>query len=53
MGLGALSMYHFTEVPTILSNNRFVIFDPTRRYLPKHKSRILGGRRIKLNDMEG
>ena len=33
-GLGALTMYLFTDVPSIISGDYFIIFDPTRKYLP-------------------
>lgn len=36
-GRGALSMYHFTDVPMIVSGKSFLILDPQRRLLPKNK----------------
>ena len=33
-GLGSLTMYHFTDIPSLISGDYFVIFDPERRYLP-------------------
>lgn len=33
-GLGSLSLYLFTDIPSMISGEHFIIFDPTRRYLP-------------------
>lgn len=33
-GRGSLTMYHFTDVPSMISGEYFVIFDPSRRFLP-------------------
>ncbi|TDL27706.1 hypothetical protein BD410DRAFT_325666 [Rickenella mellea] len=36
-GLGALSFYHFTELPMIVSADCVLFLDPSRRYLPKER----------------
>lgn len=36
-GRGALSMYHFTDVPMIISSNYFLIIDPQQSFLPRNK----------------
>lgn len=36
-GRGALSMYHFTDVPMIISGNHFLILDPQQNFLPRNK----------------
>lgn len=36
-GRGALSMYHFTDVPMIISGNYFLILDPQQNFLPRNK----------------
>ena len=46
-GLGSLSMYLFTDIPSMISGEHFIIFDPTRRYLPY----ITGGPRRKAGVM--
>jgi hypothetical protein len=33
-GLGSLTMYLFTDVPSMISGEHFIIFDPTRQYHP-------------------
>src|SRR5205814_6655681 len=33
-GFGSLTMYRFTDVPSMISGEYFVIFDPSRTYLP-------------------
>lgn len=53
-GLGALTMYHFTDVPSMVSGKYFIIFDPSSRYLPvapgkKHRR---PGMRIPLSIMK-
>ena len=48
-GLGSLTMYHFTDIPSMISGNYFVIFDPSRRYLPLHQGRRRAGMRIPLS----
>ena len=53
-GLGSLTMYLFTDVPSIISGDYFIIFDPTRKYLPfahRHKKRQ-AGLRIRLSQMK-
>ncbi|KIO27691.1 hypothetical protein M407DRAFT_7186 [Tulasnella calospora MUT 4182] len=47
-GLGALTFYHFTEVPMIVSGSWVVLLDPSRRYLPLPKSS--SGIRIRLQE---
>ncbi|KAG9044331.1 hypothetical protein FS837_008337 [Tulasnella sp. UAMH 9824] len=37
-GLGALSFYHFTELPLAISGSDLLILDPSQRYLPRLKS---------------
>ena len=45
-GRGALTMYHFTDVPMLLSNDSFVILDPQQQVLPivyrKRRARRVG-----------
>lgn len=38
-GRGALSMYHFTDVPMLLSNESFLVLDPQQRVLPINYNR--------------
>ena len=38
-GRGALSMYHFTDVPMLLSNDSFLIIDPQQKVLPVNYNR--------------
>ena len=52
MGLGALSMYHFTQVPTLLSGNRIVILDPSREHLPRSVRGSRGGVWWKLGGLQ-
>ena len=49
-GLGSLTMYLFTDIPSMISGEYFIIFDPTRQYLPfrNGQSRRPGGTRLKL-----
>jgi sacsin len=51
-GLGSLTMYHFTDVPSMISGDYFVIFDPSRQYLPMHGGRRRAGMRIPLSIMK-
>jgi sacsin len=53
-GLGSLTMYLFTDVPTIISGEYFVMFDPQRQYLPFNRSRKRrqAGLRLKLSQMK-
>jgi len=52
-GLGALTMYLFTDVPSIISGEYFVMFDPTRRYLPFDRyGRRSAGLKIPLAQMK-
>ncbi|KAG8988700.1 hypothetical protein FRB90_002598, partial [Tulasnella sp. 427] len=39
-GLGALSFYHFTELPLILSGDRCLLLDPSKQYLPRDVGNI-------------
>jgi len=52
-GLGALTMYLFTDVPSMISGEYFVMFDPTRQYLPydPRSGRRLAGLKIPLAQM--
>jgi sacsin len=50
-GLGSLTMYHFTDVPSMISEKYFVIHDPSRRYLPLHGKKRRAGLRIPLSLM--
>jgi sacsin len=50
-GLGSLTMYHFTDVPSMISGEYFVILDPSRRYLPLHGKKRRAGLRIPLSLM--
>lgn len=36
-GRGALSMYHFTDVPMLVSGGSFLILDPQQELLPRNK----------------
>lgn len=36
-GRGALTMYHFTDVPMLVSGNYFLILDPQQNFLPRNK----------------
>ena len=38
-GRGALSMYHFTDVPTLISGGSMLILDPQQELLPKNRHR--------------
>jgi hypothetical protein len=38
-GVGTLTMYLFTDLPSFISGKYFVIFDPTRQYLPLDSNR--------------
>lgn len=53
-GLGSLTMYVFTDVPTIISGEYFVMFDPQRQYLPfdLSRKRRKAGLRLKLSQMK-
>jgi sacsin len=51
-GAGSLTMYHFTDIPSMISGNYFVMFDPSRRYLPLHQGRRRAGMRIPLEIMK-
>ncbi|KAF9191665.1 hypothetical protein BGZ51_006884 [Haplosporangium sp. Z 767] len=37
-GLGFNSVYHFTDVPSVLSGSHIGFFDPHRKYLPKNNT---------------
>lgn len=50
-GRGALSMYHFTDVPMIISGSSFLILDPQQNLLPRNKHyRRKAGVKISLSD---
>jgi len=36
-GRGALSMYHFTDMPVMISDRYFLILDPQQEFLPRNK----------------
>ena len=38
-GRGALSMYHFTDVPMLLSSDSFLVLDPQQKVLPMNNNR--------------
>ena len=50
-GLGSLTMYHFTDIPCLISGEWFVIFDPSRKYLPLSNGRTRAGLRVPLTIM--
>jgi sacsin len=53
-GLGSLTMYLFTDVPSMISGEYFIIFDPTRKHLPferRHRRRQ-AGMRLRLSQMK-
>ncbi|KAG8972482.1 hypothetical protein FRC05_009835 [Tulasnella sp. 425] len=37
-GLGALSFYHFTELPLAVSGRHLLLLDPSQRYLPRSRA---------------
>jgi sacsin len=52
-GLGSLTMYRFTDIPSLISGKYFIIFDPSRQYLPlgtNHRLRR-AGLKISLDQM--
>ena len=53
-GLGSLTMYLFTDIPSMISGEYFIIFDPTRQYLPIGigQNRPQAGTRLKLSNMK-
>ena len=52
-GIGSLTMYLFTDVPSMISGPYFIMFDPSRRYLPldSHHRQRRGGLRVRLAQM--
>lgn len=52
-GLGSLSMYLFSDIPSMISGQYFVMFDPTRKYLPYARGgrRRQAGVRLRLSHM--
>lgn len=36
-GRGAISMYHFTDVPMIISGHHFLVLDPQKKFLPRNR----------------
>ncbi|KAK3820135.1 MAG: hypothetical protein J3Q66DRAFT_439182 [Benniella sp.] len=52
-GLGFNSAYHFTDVPSVVSGEHIVFFDPQRKYLPKqHGEAAQGGHRYNFVKMK-
>lgn len=50
-GRGALSMYHFTDVPMLISGSSLLILDPQQHFLPKNKHhRRKAGVKMSLSD---
>lgn len=50
-GRGALSMYHFTDVPMLISGSSLLILDPQQHLLPKNKHhRRKAGVKMSLSD---
>lgn len=50
-GRGALSMYHFTDAPMIISGSSFLILDPQQQLLPRNKHyRRKAGVKMSLSD---
>jgi hypothetical protein len=41
-GLGALTMYHFTDVISILSGDKILFLDIHQKWLPDHKNSMMG-----------
>ena len=52
-GIGFNSVYHFTDVPQIVSGNYFVAFDPTLSYLPNNFIRNPSKPGVKINLKKG
>ena len=53
-GRGALSLYHFTDVPMLVSGKWFLIIDPQQELLPRNKLRKRKvGMRISLENLSG
>lgn len=52
-GRGALTMYHWTSVPSFISGDSFVIFDPEEQYLPLNSAtrKPRAGMKLKLQDV--
>lgn len=51
-GRGALSMYHFTDVPMLISGSSFLILDPQQHLLPRNKHhRRKAGVKMSLSDV--
>ena len=53
-GIGSLTMYLFTDLPSIISGEYFIIFDPARKYLPfdRNHRRRQAGLRVRLSQMK-
>jgi len=47
-GLGSLAMYQFTDVPSMISGRYFIIFDPSRKFLPLCGNKRRAGLRCPL-----
>ncbi|TCD64785.1 hypothetical protein EIP91_003622 [Steccherinum ochraceum] len=50
-GLGALSMFHFTELSMIVSGEYVMFLDPSRKYLPPNGRHLRSSIRIPLTKM--
>ncbi|KAI0919873.1 hypothetical protein AcV5_001825 [Taiwanofungus camphoratus] len=50
-GLGALSMFHFTDCPMIISKQHVLILDPGNIYLPPDRDRHRNALRIPLSTL--
>ncbi|KAL8717029.1 MAG: hypothetical protein Q9225_005692 [Loekoesia sp. 1 TL-2023] len=49
-GRGAMTMYHFTDVPMLISGSSFLILDPQQQCLPRNKhGQHKAGMKIPLN----
>ena len=52
-GIGFNSVYHFTDLPTIVSGDFFVMFDPSQKHLPPKLLRNSSKPGIKVNLEKG
>ena len=52
-GIGFNSVYHFTDLPTIVSEDFFVMFDPSQKHLPPKLLRNASKPGIKVNLKKG
>jgi len=52
-GIGFNSVYHFTDVPSVVSGDHIVFFDPRREYLPNRRGQApQGGHRYNFVKMK-